>query len=205
MPPTRWAQAGAGTSDGFGRTFGRLVASGADVDGEARLADALLPRGGRVLDVGAGMGRVSAALSARGHTVVAVEPDAALVEQARATYPGLDVLPLDGLALSPATLGTERPHEYDLVVLVGNVLVFVAEGTEQRMLSTVRGLLAGRGRVLVGFHLADGPPAARRYRPEEFEADVEAAGLRVDARFGSYELHPPADDYAVWLLSAVRG
>ena len=32
-------------------------------------------------------------------------------------------------------------------------------------------------------------------------ADVEAAGLRVDLRAGTYELHPPVDDYAVWLLA----
>jgi hypothetical protein len=57
--------------------------------------------------------------------------------------------------------------------------------------------------VLVGFHLEGGPEHARRYAPEEFVADVEASGLRVDARFGSYELHPPSDDYAVWVLSAV--
>ena len=36
----------------------------------------------------------------------------------------------------------------------------------------------------------------------EFDADVAAAGLRVDSRFGTYELHPydPAGNYAVSLL-----
>ena len=29
---------------------------------------------------------------------------------------------------------------------------------------------------------------------------MEAAGLRVVHRFGSYELHEPVDDYAVWVL-----
>jgi hypothetical protein len=55
--------------------------------------------------------------------------------------------------------------------------------------------------VLVGFHLVGGPEHARRYAPEEFVADVEASGLRVDARFGSYELHPANEEYAVWVLS----
>ena len=58
------------------------------------------------------------------------------------------------------------------------------------------------GRVLAGFHLVGAPAHARTYPPEEFVADAEAAGLRVDARFGSYELHPPAEEYAVWVLSA---
>jgi hypothetical protein len=30
---------------------------------------------------------------------------------------------------------------------------------------------------------------------------VESAGLRVVHRFGSYQLHEPVDDYAVWVLA----
>ena len=201
LPPTRWEQAGPAAAQGFGRKFGELVASGQDVDGEARLADTLLPRGARVLDVGAGMGRVTAALSARGHTVVGIEPDLALVEQARATYPGIDVLHSDVLGLDDALLG-DRPAEYDLVVVVGNVMVFLAEGTERRVLSLLRSRLAPGGRVLLGFHLVGAPAHARGYPAEEFVADASASGLRVDARFGSYELHPATEEYAVWVLSA---
>jgi len=201
LPTTRWQQAGEGAGTGFGAKFAELVASGADVDGEARLADALLPRGARVLDVGAGMGRVSAALGARGHTVVAVEPDAGLVEQCRRTYPDVDVLHSDVLGLDDALL-EGRPAEFDLVVVVGNVMVFLAEGTERRVLALLRDRLAEGGRLLVGFHLVGAPDHARTYPPEEFVADAAASGLRVDARFGSYELHPAGEDYAVWLLSA---
>lgn len=204
LPPTRWA-AGGSANDGYGRTFGGLVEAGEDVDGEARLADALLPRGGRVLDAGSGMGRVAAALRARGHEVVAIEPDPALVAQARRTYPGLDVVESDVLAVSAATLEAHGgPTAFDLVVLVGNVMAFVAEDTERLVLSRVAGLLATGGRVLIGFHLQGGPATARRYPPEEFVADAAAAGLRVDHRFGTYELHPPDDWYAVWVLSLGR-
>lgn len=190
--PTRWELAGPGNR-GYAEKFGRLVAGGEDVDGEARLADALVGRGSRVLDVGSGMGRVSAALVARGHRVVAVEPDAALVAQSRATYPGLEVQHAD-------VLGATLEGEFDLVVLVGNVMVFLAEDTERAVLARVRSVLAPGGRVLIGFHPVDGPASARDYRPEEFVADVVASGLRVAARFGSYELHPPSPAYAVWLL-----
>jgi SAM-dependent methyltransferase len=71
---TRWALAGSAVS-GYAGTFADLVARGEDVDGEARLADAIAPRCARILDAGSGMGRVAAALRTRGHRVVAVEPD----------------------------------------------------------------------------------------------------------------------------------
>lgn len=196
LPPTRWELAGEGNR-GYGEKFAQLVADGADVDGEARLADVLVQRGARILDVGSGMGRVAAALVARGHRVTAIEPDAALVEQSRRTYPGLEVTHADVLA---ADLSGLR-GQVDLVVLVGNVMVFLAAGTEREVLGRVRDLLAPGGRVLVGFHPVDGPATARDYSPEEFLADVAASRLRADLRAGSYELHPPADDYAVWVLS----
>ncbi len=191
LPMTRWELAG---THGYGPKFERLVASGEDVEGEARLADALTPRGARILDVGSGMGRVSAALAARGHDVVAVERDPDLVAQSRRTYPDLEVQHAD-------ILGASLEGEFDLVVVVGNVMVFLAEGTERRVLARLRSVLAPGGRLLVGFHAIDGPPAARDYPTDDFIADVTANGLRVDSRFGSYELHRPSDDYAVWLLA----
>lgn len=193
-PPTRWQLAGE-RNRGYGETFAERVAEGADVDGEARLADALAPRGARILDIGSGMGRVSAALAARGHEVVATEPDPALRAQSRATYADLDVLPHEALDLDPVEVG-----EFDLVLVVGNVMIYVGEDTERDVLGRVRDLLAPAGRVLVGFHLTAVKAGSRTYPPEEFAADATAAGLRVVHRFGSYELHPPVDDYAVWVL-----
>ncbi len=202
--PTRWELAGEAVA-GYGQRFAQLVAAGVDVEGEARLADAIAPRGARILDAGAGMGRVAAALAARGHQVIAAEPDPALVAQAAATYPGLRVVPTDILALTPELLEAHGgPSAFDVIVCVGNVLVFLAEDTERAVLARLRELLAPGGRILAGFHLVGGPESARRYRPEEFVADAEAAGLLIDARFGTYELHPPSEEYAVWLLSAAR-
>lgn len=194
-PPTRWSLAGLGTA-GYAEKFAGLVAAGEDVDGEARLADTLAPRDARILDVGSGMGRVAAALTSRGHRVVAVEPDPDLVAQSRSTYPTLEVVSCDVLAYDP------HGAEFDLVVCVGNVLVFLAEGTERRVLSRLASMLAPGGRVLAGFHLQGGPESRRDYAVDEFVTDVEASGLRVDQRFGSYELHPASEEYAVWVLAA---
>jgi SAM-dependent methyltransferase len=194
LPPTRWELAGAGNR-GYGETFALRVAVGADIDGEARLADVLVPRRARILDLGSGMGRVGAALQARGHRVVGSEPDPALRAQSETTYPDLEVLPHEALALDPAALGP-----FDLVTVVGNVMVFLGEGTERAVLERVRELLAADGRALVGFDLASQKPGSRTYPADEFVADATSAGLRVVHRFGSYELHEPRDDYAVWVL-----
>lgn len=194
-PPTRWKLAGEGNR-GYGRTFAQRVAEGADIDGEARLADTLVPRHARILDVGSGMGRVAAALGARGHTVVATEPDPALRAQSQETYPDLEVLPHEALGLDPAEVGS-----FDLVLAVGNVMIYLGEDTERGVLARVRELLGPDGRVLVGFELTAVKSGSRTYPAEEFVADAAAAGLRVVHRFGSYELHEPADDYAVWVLA----
>lgn len=194
LPPTRWELAGD-SNRRYGQVFAARLAEGADVDGEARLADALVPRGARILDVGSGMGRVAAALVARGHDVVATEPDPALREQSRATYADLPVLEHEALAIRPLA-------PFDLVIVVGNVLIYLGEGTERDVLAHLRSLLAPGGRILAGFHLHGTKNGSRVYPADEFVADAVAAGLAVDWRFGSYELHPPNDEYAVWLLSA---
>ena len=194
LPPTRWELAGP-ANRGYGETFAQRVAEGADVDGEARLLDAMAPRRARILDIGSGMGRVAAALQARGHHVVATEPDPALRAQSLATYPDLDVLPHQALDLDPEVLG-----RFDLVAAVGNVMVYLGEDTERRVLSRMRELLAPDGRAVVGFHLTAIKAGSRTYPAEEFVADATASGLRVAHRFGSYELHEPHDEYAVWVL-----
>ncbi|GHG06320.1 class I SAM-dependent methyltransferase [Streptomyces filamentosus] len=193
---TRWQE--AGNSGNYGKRFAELVSAGEDVDGEARLADTLLPRGARVLDAGAGMGRVTAALLRRGHDVVAIEPDEALVRQARETYPGLPIEGRDILDLGP----DDGP--FDLVVCVGNVMLYLAEGTEREALRAMRAVLGENGRILVGFHLQDRPPHAHAYTAAEFEADLTAAGLRVALRAGTYQLHPANEVYGVWVLDCAQ-
>lgn len=199
VPPTRWE---LGENTGFAAHFAELIASDADIAGEARLADAMLPRGARVLDAGAGFGRIGAALQAAGHHVVAAEKDPALVAMAAEHYPDLPVVHADILALTPDLLASAgHPTAYDLVVLVGNVVVFAAPDTERRVLATLARLLADGGRILVGFHPVRTFGNARDYPVEEFVADAEAVGLTVQHRFGSYDLAPPSEEYAVLVLA----
>ena len=55
--------------------FRKLAASGQDIDGEARLVDALADRKSRILDAGCGSGRMAAYLAAQGHHALGVDID----------------------------------------------------------------------------------------------------------------------------------
>jgi 2-polyprenyl-3-methyl-5-hydroxy-6-metoxy-1,4-benzoquinol methylase len=68
-----------------------MAAEGADLAGEARLLDAMVPRRSRVLDAGCGPGGVGAELAARGHLVVGVDADEALIGAAHCPRPGLNL------------------------------------------------------------------------------------------------------------------
>lgn len=199
LPKTRWE---TGETTGYVERFSRLIEEGADIVGEARLADVLAKRGATILDAGAGIGRIGGELLRRGHTVVAAEKDASLVAVAAERYPDLPMVTTDLLALTPELLAAENlPTSFDLIVLVGNVIVLLAPDTERRLLSGLRDLLADGGRILVGFHPIGGHGSARTYPFEEFAADAAAVGLTVQCRFGTYELDPPSEDYVVAIVA----
>jgi SAM-dependent methyltransferase len=205
---TRWEQARsrerAAGQGGYGAHFARLMAEGVDVEGEARLADALAPRGARILDAGSGMGRVGAALVARGHHAVGVDFDPELLDQSRRTFPDLALVDSRLDELTPQKLSDAGvPTAYDLVVCVGNVMILLAPDTERRVLGNIATLLAPQGRVLVGFNLSGAPGGtSREYSVDEFVADSASAALEVEARFASYDLRPFTDDtdYVVHVL-----
>ena len=72
----------------YDRRFEDLAASGMDMHGEAALVASYAPPAS-VLDAGCGTGRVAIELSRRGHAVVGVDVDEAMLEAARAKAPDL--------------------------------------------------------------------------------------------------------------------
>ncbi|MEO3778310.1 class I SAM-dependent methyltransferase [Micromonospora sp. B11E3] len=193
--PTRWAtDTGPEHSQWYIDRFRRLAAEGADLAGEARLLDALVAPGSRILDAGCGTGRVGAVLAARGHTVVGVDADPALVEAARADHPGARWLVGDLAELDLAAAG--EPEPFDAAVVAGNVMAFVAPGTERQVLRRVAAHLRPDGVVAVGFGTDRGYPLT------DFDADAVAAGLRLEHRFATWDLRPWRDDadFAVTVL-----
>ena len=204
IPPNRWELMGESSSR-YAECFEDLIDRGQDIDGEARLADVLAPRAARILDAGSGIGRVAAALARRGHDVTAVEKDPDLVARSRSRFPDVPVVASDILGLSPAHLeGAGRPRSYDVIVAVGNVMVYLADDTEARALRTLGDLLTSEGRMLVGFHPQQGPAHSRDYPVEHFQRHVTEAGLVVENLFGTYDLEPPAADYVVAVLRRTR-
>jgi SAM-dependent methyltransferase len=200
-PQTRWEETEAHRR--YGPHFEALRTSGADIEGEARLADVLAPRNARILDAGSGMGRIGAALRLRGHRVVGVDLDADLLVQSKETYPDLPVVQGRLELVTPADLeAAGEPGPFDVIVCVGNVMVLLAPDTERTVLVRLRDLLTPGGRLLVGFDTQGGPPNSRQYSPAEFADDAASAGLVIESRFATYDLLPfdPDGDYVVNIL-----
>ena len=171
--------------------FRRMAAEGADLAGEARLLDAMLARNARVLDAGCGPGRVGAELAARGHDVVGVDVDAALIAAAEADHRGVRWVVSDLAELDLPAHGESEP--FDAAVLAGNVMAFVAPGTEGRVLDRVTRHLRPDGVVVIGFALDRGYPLTA------LDEHAAAAGLTLEHRFATWDLRPfrPDSPFAV--------
>lgn len=181
--PTRWQTVhDEAHSRWYIDRFRRMAAEGADLAGEARLIDAMVPPRSRILDAGCGPGRVGAALFERGHDVVGVDADPLLIEAARADHAGPTWVVADLTEFDLASLG--QPEPFDAAVLAGNVMPYLAPGSEADVLTRIGAHLRPGGVVVVGFGLDRG------YSIDEFDADALAAGLPLENRFATWDLRP---------------
>ncbi|WP_300676064.1 class I SAM-dependent methyltransferase [Nocardioides sp.] len=186
-----------GHSQWYVDRFRALAEEGADLLGEARFADTMAGRGSRILDAGCGAGRMAGALAEAGHTVVGLDADPVLIEAARADHPGPSYAVVD---LSRMTLADVGGEPVDLTVCAGNVMVFVAPGTERTVLANLCAVTRVGGRVVVGFRRDDAYPF------EAYDADLAALAADgvadVEQRYSTWHLDPfGADsDFAVTVL-----
>ncbi len=181
-------------SAAYVQRFRDLAAQGFDLAGEARLVDAMLPRGSRVLDAGCGPGRVGGWLATVGHDVVGVDVDPVLVAAAEEDHPGPRWLVGDLAELDLPALGI--PDPFDAIVCAGNVMAFVAPSTRLAVLRGFRAHVAADGRAAIGFG------AGRGYDFDEFLADVRSAGWTPDLVLSTWDLRPftPESDFLVAVL-----
>jgi len=172
--------------DAYDERWTRLAATGADVHGEANLVEQLLDELGarpphgtpRVLDAGCGTGRVALELARRGVATVGVDLDADLLAAARAKGAGLAWVHADLAALPDHV----APGPFDAIVLAGNVMIFVAPGTEGAVLHNLAARLAPAGIVVAGFQLVPGHVDVAGY-----DALAAAAGLEPVGRWSTWD------------------
>lgn len=182
----------------YAERFVQIQARGEDIDGEARFIDALADRGSVILDAGCGVGRVAAALAVAGHRAAGVDADPILIARGRELYPGLPLTEQDLSQLTPAALtGAGLPSVFDLVVCAGNVMHFVAEDSEHRVLAALAAVLRPGGRAVFGFF------TGRAYTHDDLDADAATVGWTREHRFATWQCDAFADD-SDWAVSVYR-
>jgi len=196
--PSKWEEivtADPAHSDRYIQRFRDLADQGHDLVGEARLIDAMVPRGARVLDAGCGPGRVGGHLHEVGHVVVGVDVDPVLIAAAEHDHPGPTWLVGDLAALDLPARGI--PGDFDAIVCAGNVITFVAPETRGAVLAGFARHLAPDGRAVVGFG------AGRDYAFTNFLTDAKANGLKVDILLSTWDLRPFTEnsDFLVAVMS----
>jgi len=179
---SRWHDTAAPRGDDYDARWQKLAAAGQSIHGEADLIESLLRQAGgsRVLDAGCGTGRVAIELAVRGFSVVGVDLDEDMLATARAKAPELDWVHADLAEAAGHVTG-----EFDVVALPGNVMIFVAVGSEGRVLEQLSTLLAPDGLLVAGFALKPDGLTLTRY-----DELAEAAGLRVEHRWATWDREP---------------
>ena len=188
-------EADPGHSHWYVERFRSMARAGEDLVGEARLVDAMAPRGAHILDAGCGPGRLGGYLAAAGHDVVGVDVDPTLIEAAEQDHPGPRWLVGDLAELDLPARGITDP--FDVIVSAGNVMTFLAPSTRVQVLGRLRAHLRADGRAVLGFG------AGRDYPFDEFFQDAAEAGFAPDLLLSTWDLRPFTED-ADFLVAILR-
>ena len=187
---TRWQDADVSRGADYDVRWEEMAAAGDNIHGEADLVQFLLAQTGghRVLDAGCGTGRVAAELSRRGVSVAAVDADPDMLAAARAKDPELPWAHCD--LADESGLARTAPGPFDLILLAGNVMIFLTPGSEQQVLANLARRLAPGGLLVSGFSL-DGDSPAGDLTVTRYDALAAAAGLHhavADGNVGAVRL-----------------
>jgi hypothetical protein len=83
---------------------------------------------------------------------------------------------------------------FDAIVMAGNVMIFLAPGTEAAVVANMARHLAPHGALVAGFQLIPGGVTL-----EQYDAFAREAGLKLVERWATWDRCPwsPTSDYAV--------
>jgi len=183
--PNRWLSTRSRSGDAYDETYERRAAEGENVHGEADFVERFAPNS--VLDAGCGTGRVGRELARRGVDVVGIDIDADMLATARRKAPDV--------AWHVADLGdVDLARTFDAIVMAGNVMIFLAPGSEGAVVANMARHLQSGGVLIAGFQLQPGRLAIAQY-----DACAAAAGLDLAERWSTWDRGPSdaSDTYAV--------
>ena len=168
-----------------------MAEAGQSIHGEVDLVTGLLVEHGcgptpKVLDAGCGTGRVAIELAARGIDAVGVDLDQPMLDEARRKAPDQRWVLGDLLDVDPG-------GGFDLVVMAGNVMIFVAPGTEGTVVANMASQLRPGGLLVAGFQTG-----GARLAVQDYDEHCRSAGLSAVARWATWDRAPfDAGDYVV--------
>ena len=152
--PNRWLQERTVSGDAYDATYQRRAAAGENVHGEADLMESLGPKS--VLDAGCGTGRVGRELARRGLDVVGVDIDSQMLATAMREAPAV---PWQVADLATVDMG----RTFEAIVMAGNVMIFLAPGSEGTVVANMARHLAPGGLLVAGFQLQPGRLSVAKY------------------------------------------
>jgi len=181
----RWLQERSVSGDTYDATYERRAAAGENVHGEADFVERFAPKS--VLDAGCGTGRVGRELARRGCDVAGVDLDPEMLSTARQKAPSVDWRLAD---LTTVDLG----RTFDAIVMAGNVMIFLAPGTETAVVANMARHLHAGGVLIAGFQLMPGRLSIETY--DKLAAD---ASLSLAERWSTWDCDAwvPGGGYAV--------
>ena len=167
--------------DDYDARFQALAQAGEDVHGEAHFVASLGVAS--VLDAGCGTGRVAIELARRGVDAVGVDLDVTMLAVAQRKAPHLPWYAGDitTIALTMPEAPVRR-RLFDAIVLAGNVMIFLAPGSEAAAVANLARHLAPGGALVAGFQLLPGGLTLAHY-----DACAAQAGLVLAERWATWD------------------
>ncbi len=107
-----------------------------------------------------------------------------------------------------STLDLRTEQEFHVVVLAGNVVPYLAEGTLPAVLERLAAHLAPGGHLVAGFSLPGAlPPGAGPVTVADYDRWARAAGLSFIGRWSTWDRAPfsAASDYALSVHRLLTG